>query len=71
MLEIMKYIITAMQKLVWQKYIMKNITIEGHKAMYVRNHRRILEAIEKGDPEQAQAAMLEHLQGGILLDDWD
>jgi GntR family transcriptional repressor for pyruvate dehydrogenase complex len=69
--EIMKYILDAMQKPVWQKYIVKNITIEGHKETYVRNHRMILEAIEMRDPERAQAAMLEHLQGGILLDDWD
>lgn len=70
-LEIMQYLIHAMQKPVWQKYIMKNIAIEGHKEKYVRNHRMILEAIEAQDSERAQAAMLEHLQGGILLDDWD
>jgi GntR family transcriptional repressor for pyruvate dehydrogenase complex len=70
-LEIMKYIISAMQKAVWQKYIMKNIAIEGHKELYVKNHRMIFETIEARDPEQASALMLEHLQGGIVLDDWD
>ena len=60
-----------MKRTLWQKYIMKNIAIEGHKAMYVKNHRMILEAIEARDPEQARLMMLEHLQGGIVLDDWD
>ena len=68
---IMKYIIAEMKKPLWQKYIIKNIDIEGHKAMYVRNHRMILEAIEAKNPEHAQALMLEHLQGGIVLEDWD
>lgn len=70
-IEIVKYIIGVMKRTLWQKYIMKNIAIEGHKAMYVKNHRMILEAIEARDPEQARAIMLEHLQGGIVLDDWD
>jgi len=68
----MKYIIEAMQKPIWQKYIMKNIVaIVGHKEQYVRHHSLILGAIEQRDPDQAQAAMREHLHGGILLDDWD
>jgi GntR family transcriptional repressor for pyruvate dehydrogenase complex len=70
-IEIAKYIVGVMQKPLWQKYIMKNIAIDGHKAMYVNNHRMILEAIETRDPEKARAIMLEHLQGGIVLDDWD
>jgi GntR family transcriptional repressor for pyruvate dehydrogenase complex len=68
---IMTYIIAEMKKPLWQKYIIKNIDIEGHKAMYVRNHRMILSAIEANNPQQARALMLEHLQGGIVLEDWD
>jgi GntR family transcriptional repressor for pyruvate dehydrogenase complex len=71
LVEIVRYIVSAMRKPLWQKYIMKNISIEGHKAMYVNNHRKILEAIEARKPEQAKALMTEHLQGGIVLDDWD
>ncbi|MCP4401298.1 MAG: FCD domain-containing protein, partial [bacterium] len=70
-IEIVRYIVQAMQKPLWQKYIMKNIAIEGHRAMYVNNHRQILNAIEAGDPERARALMIEHLEGGIVLDDWD
>ncbi len=70
-IEVVKYIVGVMKRTLWQKYIMKNIAIEGHKAMYVKNHRMILEAIEAKDPEQARLMMLEHLQGGIVLDDWD
>lgn len=70
-IEIMNYITATRQKPLWQKYIMKNIAIEGHKVMYVNNHRQILAAIEAKEPEQARALMLEHLQGGIVLDDWD
>ncbi len=70
-IEIVKYIIGVMQKPLWQKYIMKNISIEGHKVTYVNNHRLILKAIEAKDPDRARTLMLEHLQGGIVLDDWD
>ncbi len=69
--EIMRYIVTAMQKPIWQKYIMKNIAIEGHKAMYVTTHRQILEAIETHNSEKARSLMIDHLLGGIVLDDWD
>lgn len=68
---IVRYIAQAMHKPLWQKYIMKNIAIEGHKAMYVDNHRRILDAIQARNPEQARTVMIEHLEGGIVLDDWD
>lgn len=69
--EIVRYISYAMQKPLWKKYIMKNIAIEGHKAMYVGNHRKIIEAIERHDPEQARMVMIDHLQGGVILEDWD
>jgi GntR family transcriptional repressor for pyruvate dehydrogenase complex len=71
LIEIMNYLLGVMQKRLWQTYIMKNIEIEGHKAKYVHNHRKILEAIATHDPEQAQRLMTEHLQGVIDLDDWD
>ena len=71
LIEIMKYLIGVMQKRLWQKYIMKNISIPGNKVRYVHNHRNILEAIESRDPQQARRMMTEHLQGVIDLDDWD
>jgi len=57
----MHLISSRMQHRFWQAVKHTSLTLDGRPEAYLDHHRRILSAIERGDGQQSETVMLEHL----------